>query len=291
VKEPLQELIGTALSFYAVEAMLARGRSGVVFRAQDTRTNRPVALKVLLPELSRNDEVVQRLVRAMRTMLPLRHPNLVAVYGAGKTGPNCWVAMEYVEGESLTGVMRRAGAGGKLDWPKSLRVAVHVGRALEHAHGHGIVHRNITPANVLFRDSDQVAKLGDLMLAKALEGMFAEEITRPGEHVGDPAYLSPEQTNPRPEVDGRSDLYSLGALVYCMLTGRPPLQGQTVIETMTLIRTGVIAPLATLVPALPADFGAAIHRMLEKQPADRFPSAAEMLRELERIATQYGVAV
>jgi len=208
----LQPLLGKSLSHYTLDKVLAEGRSGVVFRATDGRDNRAVAVKVLWPEYSRDDEGVQRLVRAMQTMLPLRHPNLVAVHGAGKTGGHCWVAMELVEGESLAERVRRAGGAGRLDWRPVLRVAVHIGRGLEHAHRHSIIHRNVTPENVLLRRADEVAKLGDLVLAKALEGMLAAQITRPGDLVGDLEYMAPERTGAETEADARSDLYSLGAL-------------------------------------------------------------------------------
>jgi serine/threonine-protein kinase len=285
VVEPPLELIGKALSHYAVGQVLARGQNGVIFRAQDTRDQREVALKVLLPHFSRDDAAVQRLVRAMKTMRPLRHPNLVTIYGAGKTDAYCWVAMELVVGEDLARLLQRTGKEGKLDWRLALRVAIHVGRALEYAHGHGIVHRNITPENVLLTAQDQTAKLGDLVLAKALEGMLAENITRPGESVGNVYYMSPERAAGRAEVDGRSDLYSLGALIYALLAGRPPLQGAAVGETLALIQEGEPAPLATLQPELPPDLAAAVHRLLQKRPEDRFQSATEMLCELERIAT------
>src|SRR5437763_12842987 len=119
----------------------------MVFKATDTRDDQTVAIKVLQPEFSRNDEEMQRFIRAMKTVLPLRHPNIVALLGAGKTGPFCWVAMEHVEGESMTQVIQRMGVAGMLDWKYGYRVAVHVARALEYAHGESIIHRNVTPTN------------------------------------------------------------------------------------------------------------------------------------------------
>jgi serine/threonine protein kinase len=281
-------LTGQALSHYAVGPVLAEGRSGVVYRADDTRQRRPVALKVLRPELTRNDREVQRFVRAMKTMLPVRHPNLVAVYGAGRTGPHCWCAMEYVEGESLGQLLARTG---RLDWRPTLRVAVHVGRALAHAHGLSIVHRNVKPENVLVRHEDQVAKLGDLMFAKALEGMLAEDVTRPGEVVGDVRFLPPERAHAGAAADGRSDLYSLGALLYALLTGRPPLAGATTLETLTLIRQAEPVPPTQLQPDVPAALEGAVLRLLRKEPDQRHASAVELVQELEGLAAAEGVAV
>ncbi len=173
--------------------MIARGATGTVFRATAAKDGQTVALKVLQPEFSKNEEEMQRFVRAMKTVLALRHPNLVALYGAGKTGPYCWVAMGYVEGESMTQVIQRIGVAGMLDWRYGCRVAVHIGRALEYAHGQSVIHRNVTPQNILLRTADKTAKLGDLMLAKALEGALAQQITRPGELVGDVGYMAPQR--------------------------------------------------------------------------------------------------
>src|SRR5262249_2368143 len=154
------------------------GASSVVFKARDLdEGGTVVALKVLHPEFSKDEDEMQRFVRAMKTMMPHRHPNLVALHGAGKTGAHCWVAMEYVEGESLTSVIARIGVAGMLDWKHAFRVGTHIGRALEYAHSHSIIHRNVTPQNILIRSADKVAKLGDLMLAKALEGTLAQQVT------------------------------------------------------------------------------------------------------------------
>src|SRR5205807_7499218 len=129
----LADLVGQTLAHFHMEAAIARGQSGMVFKAGDKREERTVALKVLWPEFSKNEEEMQRFVRAMKTVLPLRHANLVTLYGAGKAGNYCWIAMEYVDGESLTQVIQRIGAAGMLDWRNALRVAVHVARALEFA--------------------------------------------------------------------------------------------------------------------------------------------------------------
>ena len=220
--EPLAELVGTSLSHYKIARTIAKGSSGVIFQALDTRENKPVALKVLWPEFSKNEEEMQRFVRAMKTMMPIKHENIVELYGAGKTGAYCWMAMEFVDGESLTEVIHRIGLSGMLDWTNAFRVAMHIARALEAAFEHQFIHRNITPQNILVRSSDKLAKLGDLMLAKALEGTLAEQITRPGQIVGDIVYMSPERTHGTGGVDCRSDIYSLGATLYALLTGRPP---------------------------------------------------------------------
>ncbi len=289
--EQLSELVGQQLSRYRIESTIAKGQSGMVFKAKDTKEDEVVvALKVLWPEFSRNDEEMQRFIRAMKTMLPIRHPNLVTLYGAGKTGDHCWIAMEFVEGESLKQVIQRIGTAGMLDWRNALRVGVHVGRALHFAEQHQIIHRNIKPDNILVRSSDKVTKLGDLMLAKALEGTMAEQITRPGELIGDVAYMSPERTRGGTAmIDSRSDLYSLGATLYALLTGRPPFDAGSLPETIMKIRQEEPVKPKKYQLSIPEQFEGVVLKMLAKRPDDRFENAGDLVEELERVAKFQGM--
>jgi serine/threonine protein kinase len=288
----LGELSGKTISHFQVGPVIAKGHSGVVFKARDTKENRDVALKILWPEISKVDDEMQRFIRAIKTMLPLKHPNLVEIYGAGKTGQYCWTAMEFLDGESLTQVIQRIGVAGLLDWRNAVRVAIHVARALEYAEEHQIIHRNITPANILVCSSDKLTKLGDMMLAKALEGTLAETITRPGELVGDVSYMSPERTKGTlAEVDGRSDIYSLGATTYALLTGRPPFIGDSLTDTVRKIRQAEPEKPKKYQLAIPDQFEGVVLKMLAKRPEDRYQSAAELLKELERVAKFQGVKV
>lgn len=286
--DQLAELSGQAVSHYQVGRALGKGATGMVFRATDTKTNQAVALKVMQPAFARNDDDMQRFVRAMQAMLPLKHPNIVAVYAAGKSGPHCWAAMELVEGESMTEVIRRIGVAGMLDWKHAYRVAVHIGRALAYAHGKGIVHRDISPANVMMRAADKTAVLGDLMLAKALEGNAARQITRPGELVGDVNYMSPERTGGGEAPDPRSDLFSLGATCYALLTGKPPFAGANLIETITNLRTADPAKPSAFQMGIPSSFEGAVLKLLAKKPAERYQTADELVADLERIGKLAG---
>jgi serine/threonine protein kinase len=286
----LQELTGKVLSHYHIGQLIARGQSGMVFQASDFKDDRVVALKVLWPGSTDNAEI-RRFVRTVKTLVPLKHPNLVAFRGAGKTGPYCWMAMEYVEGESLEQVIDRVGVAGMLDWRIAFHVAVHLARALEYAHAQGIIHRNLTPRNVLIQDGDKMTKLGDLMLAKALEGQLAEQITRPGEILGDLRYMAPERTRGTTDVDGRSDLYSLGALVYAVLTGRPPFDGGTLVEKITRIRNDAPVPLRKYQMSIPEQCQGIVLKLLNKRPDDRYQTATDLLRDLERVAKVNGLKV
>ncbi len=281
--ERLGELSGRTLSHYQVGPEVARGQSGIVFRAKDYKDDSDVALKVLWPMATGSNLDVRRMVRSVKTMMPLQHPNLVAVRSAGKTGPYCWIAMEFVEGESLTQVLQRIGVAGMADWHLGFRVALHVGQALEFAHQNSIIHRNITPQNVLVRSADKLVKLGDLMLAKALEGKLAEQITKPGEVLGDIRYMAPERTTGDPNVDGRSDIYSLGALVYALLTGRPPFDGGTLVEKIMKIRTTTPELPKKFQLSIPDLFQGVVMRMLAKRPEDRYQTATDLLADLRRV--------
>jgi serine/threonine protein kinase len=287
----LADLYGQTIDHYEVGPVRARGRSGLVFRARDLRTGTDVALKVLRPECTQRPEDVQRFFRAAQTVLPLRHPNLIALHEVGRAGPSCWAAMDWVEGESLTQVIDRIGVAGMLDWRYAARVAVHIGRALQIAHAHHVIHRNLTPQNVLMRCDDRVALLGDLMLAKAVEGELAQQITRPGEVIGDVRYLSPERVAGTEPVDERSDIYGLGALVYALLTGRPPLAGSSLLETLALIRNAEPVPPRQFQLSIAGLFEGVVLKMLAKRPEQRFQTADELLGQLDRALKYQGVVV
>jgi eukaryotic-like serine/threonine-protein kinase len=291
--ERLESLAGQTISHYEIGTgpVIGRGSTSIVFHATDTRDNRPVALKVLLPEVSQDEEELQRFVRAMKTVLPLRHPNIITVYAAGKTGAHCWAAMEYVAGENLTEVIKRIGVAGMLDWRYAFRVAVQIGKALAYAHSNKIIHRNVTPKNIMIDAASKEAKLGDLMKAKAMEGILAKQITRPGELIGDVAYMSPERTRGGADVDGRADIYGLGATVYALLTGRPPFEGASLVEKITKIRKDEPVKPTKFQLSIPSMFEGAVLKMLAKRPEDRFQTADELVAELERIGKFHGMKV
>ncbi|MFO0844219.1 MAG: FHA domain-containing serine/threonine-protein kinase [Gemmataceae bacterium] len=288
--DELHALVGQTLSHYEINMVIGVGRTSVVFHATDTNDNRPVALKVLHPEFTNDDEEVQRFVRAIKTMLPLKHENLVRLYGAGREGPHCWVAMEYIAGENMQQVIDRLGVAGRLDWRKTFRTAVHVARALEYVHAQSILHRNITPTNVLLEATSKTVKLGDLMLAKAMEGIMAKQITRPGEIVGDVAYMSPERTRGPEDVDHRSDLYALGATLYALLTGNPPFTGATLVEKISRIRQTAPEKPSKFQMSIPGQFEGIVLKLLAKRPEDRYQTATALLQELIRVGKFNGVS-
>jgi serine/threonine protein kinase len=289
--ERLTELTGETLAHYEIGPLLGRGQSGLVFRARDLQKDRIVALKVLWPEFTRDDAEIQRFVRSMKTAMSLRHPNLVSVFGAGKKGPYCYIAMDFVEGESLTGLLRRLGIANRLDWRHVFRVTVHLARALTFAHQRQIIHRNITPQNVLMRTADKATLLGDLFLAKAMEGGLATHLTRPGEVLGDVRYMAPERLEGLSHVDHRSDIFSLGALVYTMLTGQSPFEGDTLLDVLTKVRSREPEDAKKFQMSIPDSFNGVVRRMLAKRPESRYQETAKLLEELERLSKFVGVTV
>ncbi|HEV3005647.1 MAG TPA: FHA domain-containing serine/threonine-protein kinase [Pirellulales bacterium] len=288
---PLKDLVGQSIAHFELKKVLATGANGMVFLAHDSKEDRPAAVKLLWPETSKHDDEMQRFVRAMKTMMPIRHENIIQIYAAGKNGPYCWVAMEYVDGESLTEVIQHIGTKGMLDWRHAFRVAVHIGRALETAYEHQIIHRNITPQNILLRKSDRVAKLGDLMLAKALEGTLARPVTQPGQLIGDLVYMPPERTRTDAPVDCRADIYSLGATVYALLTGRPPFEGDSLPQVVSKIRQAEPVKPKQFQLSIADRFQDCVLTMLAKRPDDRYETPSRLLQDLERIARFENVEV
>jgi serine/threonine protein kinase len=287
----MKELVGQTFANFHLDSVLAVGGSGYVFKATDTEKNRIAAVKVLYPERMANDEEKERFVRAMKTMLPIRHPNIVALWNAGKNGPFCWAAMEFIDGESLTEVIHRIGVNDMLDWRDVWRVGVDIASALEKAFEQKVIHRNVTPANILRRRSDKVCLLGDLMLAKALEGTLAKQVTSPGRLLGELPYIPPERTRDGQSVDIRSDIYGLGATMYALLAGKPPFESDSTGELIRMIRESEPVPPKKYQLAINEQFQAVVLRMLSKRPEDRFANPSLLLEELERVGKYQGLTI
>jgi serine/threonine protein kinase len=278
---PLQSLVGKTLGPYRLDKIISSGNTGMVFLATNTESDQRVALKALTPDLANSDEQKERFIRAMKTIMPIKHPNIIRLLQAGKNGPFCWAAMEFIDGENLAQVIDRIGIEGMLDWRDVWRVALHVGRALQAAEENMIIHRNVTPTNILRRKSDKVSLLGDLMLAKAIEGNLAAQVTRPGQLIGDLPYMSPERTRDGATVDSRSDLYGLGATMYALLTGRPPYDSNSMLDLVKQIRSDDLPPPPKQFQLSIADkFQDIVMQLLAKRPEDRYQSAGAMIKEL-----------
>ena len=284
----LESLSGQTYVRYEVGPVEARTRSGVVFRARDVRTNRAVALKVYRPDFLSDDSQTKRFLRAMRTMIPVNHPHLVKLYGAGRSQGICFTAAEFIEGASARQLIQRIGIAGMLDWRKVWRIALHMAEALVFAEEKGIVHRNLQPGNILVRECDQCAKLGDLMLARAIEVRGEERITRRGEIVGDTPFLAPEQVQGDLQLDSRADQYGLGATLYALLTGRPPFQG-SMAEVVQKICHKTPEPITRFHLSVLPQFEGLVLRLLAKRPDDRYASASALRSDLRKLGEHHGL--
>ena len=278
-------LVGQTLSHYKISDALARGNMSYSFHARDTRSDTAVVLKVLHPDFGEDEKKVQRFIEVMKTVMPLSHPHLLKIFGAGKTGNHCWIATEYIPGDSLAAVIARIEKAGKIDWKSVVRVGIYLAQALEFAHEKNLIHQNVTPQNILVGKKPQNTKLTDLMLALATE----EDPTKPISAAGLPSpslpYLSPERTDgPGATIDARTDVYSLGATLYAMITGRAPFHGATVDEVIENIRLDAAPRFFAYAMQVPDDFEKVLRRCLAKRPRDRFANGGELRKELEAIA-------
>lgn len=277
-------LEGATLGAFQLGPVLGRGHHAVVFRARSVKDDRPLALKVFHPSFPKSEEEAERFLQAAKTRLGLRHPSLVRAFGVGRVAPFTWMSLELVDGESVAEAAQKFGATGVPEWPEAFRLAVHVGRALHFAAAKGLGHRNVTPANVLLRAADNLYKLNDLLLARALAGTHVRQAVLRQKVAAELPYFSPEQTQPNPTLDARTDLYGLGAVAYLLLMGRPPYTGRSAAELLPQIRgTDPVRP-RQLQPNIPEPFEAAVLKLLAKKPEDRFQSPAELLDALARVS-------
>jgi serine/threonine-protein kinase len=259
----------TALSDrYAIEREIGSGGMATVYLAEDLTHERQVALKVLRPELA---AVLggERFLNEIKVTANLHHPHILALYDSGEADGFLYYVMPYVEGESLGDRLEREK---QLAIDDALQVAREVADALSYAHAHGVIHRDIKPENILLESGHAV--VADFGIARAIDQAGGESLTATGLAVGTPAYMSPEQAAGSKDLDGRSDLYSLGCVLYEMLAGEPPFTGPTV-ESLVHQHLSVEPPSVTAIrPAVPSHVAATLERALSKTPADRFNPVA-----------------
>jgi len=268
----LQTRLAEALAGqYVIVRALGQGGMGTVFLARDATLDRDVAIKVISPELAASPELRQRFIQEARTVAKLRHPNIVAVYTAGEGNGLLYFVMEFVPGESLRDKMTRETS--VLAEP-TCAILHELSLALDYAHQAGIVHRDVKPENILLdRDSGR-AMLTDFGVAVALAAAGDSRLTGAGFVLGSPRYMSPEQASGERDLDGRSDLYSLGLIGYEMLTGKPAIDAPTAASTLVKQLTERPEPVLQKAPNTPPEVGAAIDRVLLKNPAERFSRGA-----------------
>jgi serine/threonine-protein kinase len=284
------ELIGQHLGTYLIESQLGHGGMGVVYRALDERLRRTVALKVLPPGFTADADRRRRFEREARAAAAVTHACIATVYEVGESEGRVYIAMELVEGSSLSSRI----AGTPMPLALALRVARDVARGLAKAHERSVVHRDLKPDNVMLTDDGEV-KILDFGLARldepadvgADQDVTAAAMTMPGQIMGTPGYMSPEQAAGK-ATDARTDLFSLGVVLYEMVTGARPFRGDSAMDVIIALCRDEPAPPSTLNPAVTPDVERIIARCMAKRPADRYANARDLLAELDALDPSAG---
>ncbi|GHD08276.1 hypothetical protein GCM10010313_28410 [Streptomyces violarus] len=281
------ELLGKQIAGYRIEKEIGRGGMAVVYRARDLRLERTVALKLLAPELARNDTFRRRFTHESRAAAAIDHPHIVPVFEAGETDGVLYIAMRYVVGSDLRHLLDREGP---LSPTTTLRIAAQVASALDAAHDHGLVHRDVKPGNILVArgtDSDhpEHAYLTDFGLTK--KSLSLTGFTTVGQFVGTLDYVAPEQISGRP-VDARCDVYGFACVVYEILAGHPPFRRDDDMALLWAHQYDEAPPLTEARPDLAPQADPVLAKALAKSPDDRYPSCLAFVAAL-RAATAGGV--
>lgn len=266
---------GEFFASYKIKKLISRGSMGMVYLAHQPKLNRDVALKILLGSEYASEEQIMRFEREAQTVARLKHPNIVPIFDIGVYKEKNFFTMEYIEGSPLNEVIR----SGKLLFREALEIAKQVGRGLQAAHEAGIIHRDIKPANILL-DKDGKAMITDFGLAKWIDSNT--RFTRTGVAIGTPSYMSPEQAYGAADIDPLTDVYSLGAVLYEMVTFKPPFTGNTHMEIIISVLNKKPAPPRRLNPRINRDIEIIIQKSMEKEPSLRYRNARAMADDLQR---------
>ncbi len=264
----------THLGPYSIDRQIGKGGMGSVYRATDPDSGQQVAIKALNPVLAEAEGFRERFEAEIESLKTLRHEGIVRLFGFGEQNGILFYSMELIGGSSLEDELK---AGRRFNWREVTDIAIQLCGALKHAHDHGIIHRDIKPANILFVD-DRHVKLADFGIARLFGN--ASSLTSAGGVLGTADYMSPEQADGRP-VTARCDQYSLGGVMYALLSGRPPFRAKTLPEMLQLQRFAEPEPVGRYAPDTPKQLEGVIAQLLAKEPADRFPNTAVLARHLQ----------
>jgi serine/threonine-protein kinase len=277
--EVLAKLREALAGRYEIERELGRGGMATVYLARDVQHDRPVAVKVLHPDLAASLGA-ERFQREIKLAAGLQHPHILGVYDSGNADGNLWFTMPFVEGQSLRDRLNREG---QLPINEAVRICREAALALDFAHRHGVVHRDIKPDNILLIDGQ--AMVADFGIARAIGASGGESLTQTGMSVGTAGYMSPEQATGESRIDARTDVYALGCVLYEMLAGEPPFTGPTAQAVIARAITETPRPLTSVRQAITPKLANAVSRALAKAPADRPATAGEFARDLESAVT------
>jgi len=284
-RRPMSFAPGTLVGVYEIVAALGRGGMGEVYRARDTRLNRDVALKILPAEFAVHADRRLRFAREAQLASSLNHPNIIVIHDIGESAGIHFMTMEYVEGETLADRLR----DGPLPVALATELAGQIADGLARAHGAGVIHRDLKPSNIMIT-ADRRVKVLDFGLAKLLDHSdnaaatteLADAATTPGALLGTAAYMSPEQACGRP-VDLRTDQFSLGIVIYEMLTGHHPFGRPSTVQTLSALIESEPEPIHVLAPRTPEALALVVDRCLAKDPIDRFDSTADLARAIHDV--------
>lgn len=280
VKEDGDLELGDLLSKYEIEEKVGEGGMGIVFRARQRSMDRLVALKVLSPHHASRQHFIDQFIEEARAVGSLSHPNLIQVHEVGTENDVHYFSMEFINGPTCANLLK---SHGKLDPGTAVEIGRQTAKALEYAHGQNLVHRDIKPDNLMLTP-DEVIKVADLGISKTAEELAAGSGSS---IVGTPHYLAPEATRGE-AIDGRYDIYSLGASLYHLLAGKPPYSGKDASEIIRAHARDSLRPLRQVAPEVPPELAKLVERMLAKDPADRPQSASELVRAFETLQQQLG---
>jgi len=263
---------------YELDCEIGRGGMGIVYRAKDRRLKRQVAIKLLPPELAFRSDIKSRFLREAETAAQLSHPNIVPIYTVDEQEQLVFFVMAYIDGDNLA---KRLHERGVLTIEETRKVLREVADALAYAHDRGVVHRDIKPDNILLDAVTGRPMVTDFGIARAMDSEGDSRLTATGMAIGTPAYMSPEQAAGEREIDGRSDLYSLGILGYQMLTGEPPFVASSTPAMLVKHISERPMPVEQRRSDVPQDLARSVMMLLEKDPANRFPSAGALVAALD----------
>src|SRR5580698_3758391 len=268
---------------YRISKKLGQGGMGAVYEGVDTSAGNAAAIKVLAPQLATDEGFRTRFQAEIESLKKLRHPNIVRLYGYGEDQGSLFYAMELVRGSSLEDELR---GGRRFNWREVTDLAIKLCRALKHAHDAGVIHRDIKPANLLLSESGEI-KLSDFGIARLFGNT---RMTSDGGVLGTAEYMAPEQADGRMVTD-RCDQYSLGGVMYALLTGRPPFRAHSLVELLQRQRYAEPEPVRRYAPETPGELDQIIRQLLEKDPQERFANALILGRALESMQRGLSLSV
>ncbi len=275
----LASLLHQDIPGYQLLEKLGQGSMGTVYKARQISLNRLVAVKMLHPRLAAKSDLLQRLVREAHAAAKLSHNNIVQAIDVGSAGNLHYFAMEYVEGTTIRDLLEK---GKVFNEAEALEIIIPVAQALQHAHKRELIHRDVKPANIILTH-DRVPKLADLGMARETENAEMAKAER-GMTIGTPFYISPEQIRGRIDIDGRADIYSLGATLYHMVTGQPPFPGAKIEPVLEAHLYNELTPPDHLNTSLSSGLGEVVEYMMAKDRTQRYRNAEDLLIDLECLA-------